>query len=668
MKIGKIISVEYDKFRVRLFHTTKTSTITIQGHVYYFGNIGSYLKTYNSTGDFILCEVIAVVDYNVESKTYSMFNLDSSRELVIKPIGTLDNNGMFCMGVGIYPSLYNDVDIVTIDDMNNILSFRKDENYPETIHQNISLGTSKNMINYHIKLDIDRFFNIHTAVLGNSGSGKSNTIAHLLQEVLRKKDNHANGAKFILYDVNGEYDKAFIETQLSKDIIPVFYKLSAEEDNSGKRMFQLPYYLMNLEEWLAFLMASDRVQKPFWNKVLQETYKFFKILNSTDTAGKERFCNYFKWKVLNLLNIVASQVDSDTARMTAARSVIKRCSELIQSLDAMSVSHLMKFLNDADSKCGISFGDNKEQLIDFIKDENGKVDIESALVIDNEKLRSGEFYDYKFLEAAVELVLIEEEARGNQRIREFTSTLLSRLDFFINNIECAFMRDNSKQFANVNDYLDSIFNIGIKERKNQLIIIDTSEADNEVLELTTSVISRMIFDYRKKQKNEARRYNPVHLILDEAHRYIRKDGNYILQENIFERIAREGRKYSLYLLISSQRPSELSSTVLSQCGNYIVHRIQNEMDMKYIYTVLPYFSEDYITKIKQQVPGEALVFGNCVPMPLQIKIIQATPDPNSENCKIKEQWFGTAENDEIIDEVLHKENQLMEEDEEDYSL
>lgn len=646
MKIGKIISVEYDKFRVRLFHTTKNSTITIQGHVYYFGNIGSYLKTYNSTGDFILCEVVAVVDYNVESKTYSMFNLDSSRELVIKPIGTLDNNGMFCMGVGIYPSLYNDVDIVTIDDMNNILAFRKDDNYPPTIHQNIPLGISKNMINYQIKLDIDCFFNIHTAVLGNSGSGKSNTIAHLLQEVLRKKDNHANGAKFILYDVNGEYDKAFIEAQLSEDITITFYKLCTEKGKGDVEDFQLPYYLMNLEEWLAFLMASDRVQKPFWNKVLQETYKFFKIQNATDENGKKQFCNYFKWKVLNLLNIVASQVDSDTARMTAARSIIKRCSDLLQSLDTTSISPLKCFLESADSKCSINFGDNKEQLINFIKSENENIDTESALALDSEKLKSGEFYDYQFLEAAVELTLIEEEARGNQRIREFTSTLLSRLDFFLNNPECAFMRNNKNKFANVDAYLDSVFNIGLKRHKTQLIIIDTSEVENEVLELTTSVISRMIFDYRKKQRNEARRWNPVHLILDEAHRYIRKDGNYILQENIFERIAREGRKYSLYLLISSQRPSELSSTVLSQCGNYIVHRIQNEMDMKYIYTVLPYFSEDYITKIKQQVPGEALVFGNCVPMPLQVKIIQANPDPNSENCKIKEQWFRTISDDE----------------------
>jgi len=107
----------------------------------------------------------------------------------------------------------------------------------------------------------------------------------------------------------------------------------------------------------------------------------------------------------------------------------------------------------------------------------------------------------------------------------------------------------------------------------------------------------------------------------------------------YRRIAREGRKYSLYLLISSQRPSELSSTVLSQCGNYIIHRIQNDVDMKYIYSVLPYYSDDYAIKIKQSVLGEALIFGNGVPMPLQVKIHKANPDPNSDNCDISKEWF-----------------------------
>ena len=131
------------------------------------------------------------------------------------------------------------------------------------------------------------------------------------------------------------------------------------------------------------------------------------------------------------------------------------------------------------------------------------------------------------------------------------------------------------------------------------------------------------------------------MVLDEAHRYIKKDSKYLLRENIFEQIAREGRKYALYLLISSQRPSELSGTVLSQCSNFIIHRIQNEVDMNYVYSILPYFSDDFANKIKQSVPGEAIVFGNCVAMPLHVRIQHASPEPNSENCKVHEEWFKT---------------------------
>lgn len=87
MKIGKIISVEYDKFRVRLFHTTRNSTVNIDGKVYYFGNIGSYLKTLNSSGEYIMCEVVSIVDWvGHENQVYSTYNLDSSREIIIKPI------------------------------------------------------------------------------------------------------------------------------------------------------------------------------------------------------------------------------------------------------------------------------------------------------------------------------------------------------------------------------------------------------------------------------------------------------------------------------------------------------------------------------------------------------------------------------------------------------
>ena len=264
---------------------------------------------------------------------------------------------------------------------------------------------------------------------------------------------------------------------------------------------------------------------------------------------------------------------------------------------------------------------------------------DEAIAVDEENLEYGQYYDYRFLKTAVDLVLLEEEAKGNLRIREFTSTLISRLDVFLNNKECAFMRESPTTFTTPEDYLQKIFGISDRDKRTQLIIIDSSEVGTDTLELMTSVVSRLIFDYRKSKYGENRRKHPVHLVLDEAHRYIRKDATYILKENIFEKIAREGRKYSFFLILSSQRPSELSQTVLSQCGNYIVHRIQNEIDLKYIYSVLPYFSSDYITQIKQAVPGEALLFGNFVPMPLMVKIDRAVPDPDSKNCDIDKEWF-----------------------------
>ncbi len=628
MNIGKVISVEYDKFKVKLFHTTKNSTVNIGGQIYYFGNIGSYLKTTNAIGESILCEVVAVLDHNTDSKTYSNFNLDSSRELIIKPIGTFNEQGVFSIGVGIFPSIYADVSIVTFDDVGSILSPKIYNELEDQIHDSIELGVSKNLINYTVSVDINSFFNIHTAILGNSGSGKSNTISHIFQQVFRKQQRSATGGKIIIFDVNGEYKSAFSSNLFSEKTLK-YYKPNTKDDSN----FVLPYYLMNLDEWLAFLMASDRTQKPFWDKVLQECYKFYKMFDPVNT---EDYTNYFKWKLRNVLTNIVGNVESDTTKMTAARGVIIKSREIISGLDKnFDYQEIITFLEEALDYTDINFGDNKGKLSDFLR--GLEIDDEQAQIVDDFKLMSGEFYDFKFLKVATELVLLEEEGRGNYRIREFTATMLTRLDYFLFNPECLFMKSDLK-FSNSRDYLEKIIGIGNIE-EGQLIIIDTSEVGNDILELTTSVISRLLFDYRKSREGTKRRESPIHLVLDEAHRYIKKDTDYIIKDNIFERIAREGRKFSFFLIISSQRPSELSQTVLSQCGNYLIHRIQNEIDMKYIYSVLPYFSDDYISKIKQAIPGEVLIFGNCVPMPLQLKIIKPDPDPNSQNCIINKEWF-----------------------------
>ncbi len=635
MIVGKIVSIQFNQFRVRIFSNVKGGGLNIKGEIYYFGNIGSYLKTSNALGEDIVCEVIAIFDSDRQDDGQD-FNLNSNRELLLKPIGIYKDDN-FTLGISIYPSLYSDVSLLTNEDLKNILMPKE----YQTENQGVCLGVSKNQINHPIYIQEDKFFGMHSAVLGNSGSGKSNTIAHLLQEIY-KKEQPALGSKVIIFDVNGEYSQAFPKSDRSKVKVKLF-KPNIEGNENGvesdtkenNEPFYMPHFLLSLDEWCAFLMATDATQKPFWDKVLQEAYRFYKIETSDNY---QKYINYFKRKFLSLFANIVCEINSDTALVGNTRSLLSDIRRIIKMHTLIHQKFKEEgFLEDLDKieeQCILHYSDNKNKIKNIVESKINEVNKENFQDIVDLKIKNGEFFNHCFLEIASEMILAEEETRGNRSIRGYVATMLNRLDYFINNPECSFMREmKNGDIKGVDQYLDYLWG------KNQLIIIDTSELGRDTLETLTSVISRLIFEYRKKQEGENRQKNPVHLVLDEAHRYIKKDQKYLLKDNVFERIAREGRKFSLYLLISSQRPSELSETVLSQCINFIIHRIQNENDMRHINAVLPYFSEDFVSKIKQSVPGEALIFGDFVPMPMHVKIQKADPEPHSSNCKISEEWY-----------------------------
>ncbi|EKJ5635673.1 DUF87 domain-containing protein [Campylobacter coli] len=629
MIVGKIVSIQFNQFRVRIFSNVKGGGLNIKGEIYYFGNIGSYLKTSNALGEDIVCEVIAIFDSDRQDDGQD-FNLNSNRELLLKPIGIYKDDN-FTLGISVYPSLYSDVSLLTNEDLKNIL-IPKEEYKTES--QGVYLGVSKNQINHPIYIQEDKFFGMHSAVLGNSGSGKSNTIAHLLQEIY-KKEQPALGSKVIIFDVNGEYSQAFSKLD-HPDIKVKLFKPNIKGNENDAEPFYMPHFLLSLDEWCAFLMATDATQKPFWDKVLQEAYRFYKILSSNEAEEQKKFINYLRYKLCSFANNILVQTESDTAKITTLQSVILKIEKIIMNIfkDNKEAESLIKDAKSLYQKCDLDYGKKNKAISTTLEEIKKQIDVKDANKISEYKYKDGEFFDYTFLEIAAEMILVDEEARGIKTTRGYVGTMLTRLDYFINNPECLFMREmKNGDIKGVDQYLDYLWG------ETQLIIIDTSELGKDTLETLTSVISRLIFEYRKKQKGKNRQKNPVHLVLDEAHRYIKKDQKYLLKDNVFERIAREGRKFSLYLLISSQRPSELSETVLSQCINFIIHRIQNENDMRHINAVLPYFSEDFVSKIKQSVPGEALIFGDFVPMPMHIKIQKADPEPHSSNCKISQEWY-----------------------------
>jgi len=198
---------------------------------------------------------------------------------------------------------------------------------------------------------------------------------------------------------------------------------------------------------------------------------------------------------------------------------------------------------------------------------------------------------------------------------------------------------------------------GNNRRNYQVIIIDLHLLASEILENITALLGRIILDFlqrirgpaeikdgnagEKIQLEETRGEFPVVLILEEAQNYI-KEARSQEQESpsklVFERIAREGRKYGLSLVIASQRLSDLSKTALSQCNSFIVHRLQNPEDLRYFREIVPEIHSILLEQLPSLASQTALILGECVRAPMHVKIRTASPKPQSKNPELWKHW------------------------------
>jgi DNA helicase HerA-like ATPase len=184
-----------------------------------------------------------------------------------------------------------------------------------------------------------------------------------------------------------------------------------------------------------------------------------------------------------------------------------------------------------------------------------------------------------------------------------------------------------------------------QESAVDVVILDLSLLAAEVLENVTALIGRLVLEFLQRLGEhggeQARGSLPVVLVLEEAQNYIQQP-RFAEEESIarvvFERIAREGRKYGLSLVVASQRPSELSKTVLSQCSSFIVHRLQNPEDLRYFKEIVPGIYGPMLEQIPALAPQTALVLGECVAAPALVRIREARPVPRSRDPKFYEYW------------------------------
>lgn len=647
-EIGRIIFV--DSFRVitEIDKDIKSLTKSCYTGVHPVAQINSYIVI--PVGSQEIIAIVTKVTMTEETKEISIKTSitlpESKRLLYATMIGRIEN-GEYYQGITSFPSLSNSVWSISPKELDIIFdkmgSFRKDENKSYYI----SVGESASFSGYEIKIDPDALFSKHLAILGNTGSGKSCTIASLIQALLfyKHEDKKVQNAHFVILDTNGEYKRAF-ESKNGEKIGNFLY--------IGSDNLKIPYWFMNSEDFISLFKASEKSQAPVLNDALlyARNKQRRSMCNSLeDLISKiEDAKKYYNNSLKNNENDPEKTYNyiMKVSKTPKGIEIAKKVKEYIINQEDGSIIDI-ELPVDADAP---HYFDFKKFIPEYLEDAmkvGSKTDIRVKEYCELMILRMRRYLKdprFKFL---------------FEEFPEHPNSLSTFLRFIIGRMGKSLYDKNNELSKNELLYLKKYFKECEKGQNHQVIVIDLNLLASEILENITALLGRLILEFLQrvaKHNKNLRGKFPIVFILEEAHNYIpekTKGDKESVSKVIFERIAREGRKFGLSLVVASQRPSELSRTVLAQCNSFIVHRIQNPEDQEYIRRIVPSINEDILKQLPALAQQTALIFGDCVRSPALLKIRQAEPYPRGDDPKFFAHWIGEQEPEEPpFEEVCKK--------------
>ena len=484
----------------------------------------------------------------------------------------------------------------------------------------IRIGKSYAYNNYQIYLNVGSFFANHFAILGNSGSGKSYFVSRLLQGIFYDARRLPMNANIFLFDAFGEYQQAF--DNISQVNIDLNYRVFTTNVNDERyeKLF-IPFWFLTVDDLCLLLDVDDSRQIPIIEKALKLVQYF---CNNTEENKMQKNDIVAR----SLLDIIFSGVSPNEVR-----------NKIVTVLSKFATPEINLDINL--TKGG--WTRNIRQCISI--DEAGKfADIEIVVsyleqFCQNDfelVLPDGSFmYSIKDFYTALEFALISEGVFSSNKVFDYANVLKVRLNALINSTYVNYF--NCERYMDKNTYLRYLLykNNNIK---CQLINFNISHVDDRFAKAIVKIYSKILFDFVTVLPNRASM--PFHIILEEAHRYVQNDiDTKILGYNIFDRIAKEGRKYGILLGLISQRPSEISETTISQCSNFAIFKMFNHLDIEFVHNMIPGIGDSTMDKIKTLTPGNCMLFGTAFKMPTLTTVDLPNPTPNSDSCDIGRTWY-----------------------------
>ena len=484
----------------------------------------------------------------------------------------------------------------------------------------MKLGVSPFYNGFPVFLDVNNFFSNHFAIFGNTGSGKSCGTTRLFQNMFHDQRLNPYKANIFIFDSSGEYYSAFSNLNTINNNYNYRYISTNETEGLGEKL-RLPIYLLNKDDLALLLQCTSHSQLPIIERMLKLALVF-----SQNDVDSNAYKNHLIAKAI--MTILYTNETAPNKR-NEIFSIIASCSTPEFNLESpiQGVGYVRKFRECFLIDNSGNFTESvllTEYLNSFIKEE-----------YDDFEPSTGVYYNLDTLEKALNFTLISEGWLRNEQTYGDSVTLRVRLHALI-------VGENAKYFdvpdyVSLEKYLSSL--VVSEGKKYQIVNINLNDIDDDFAKVLTKIYSRLIFDFCKGLKERAS--IPFHIVLEEAHRYIQSDQDrFLFGYNIFERIAKEGRKYGVILGIITQRPVELSDNVISQCTNFLIFKINHPMDIDYIRKTIPHITDDIIEKQKSLQAGTCLGFGLGFRIPLIVRMEMPDPAPLSGNCDVVSIWNG----------------------------
>lgn len=484
----------------------------------------------------------------------------------------------------------------------------------------MKFGVSPFYNDFPVYLNVNSFFSNHFAIFGNSGSGKSCGISRLFQNMFQDQRLFPYKSNILLFDSSGEYYNAFSNLNSLNPNYHYRFISTNETDGVGEKL-RVPIWLLNASDLALLLQVTNHSQLP----IIERMLKLALIFSQTDVKADD----YKNHLIAKAIMAILYTNETSPNKRNEIFSILASCSTPQFNLEAPveGIGYTRKFrecfLIDSQGQFSESIL-LTEYVASFIKEE-----------YDNYEPKGGVFYTLDTLEKALNFTLISEGWLRNENTYGDAVTIKVRLHSLIVG-SCAKYFDVS-DYVSVESWLSSmLINNG---RKYQIININLDDVDDDFAKVITKIFSRIVFEFAKGLQDRAS--IPFHIIVEEAHRYIQNDTDrFLIGYNIFERIAKEGRKYGVLLGLISQRPVELSDTVISQCSSFLIFKMNHPTDVDYIRKMVPNISDEIVEKQKTLQAGTCLGFGMAFKIPLICKLEMPSPMPWSGNCDVVTIWGG----------------------------